>query len=161
LNYKIINNGNIANGFSFEIGNFFAVGTGVVDMTVGFNLMAPGATIDSVNLTQVGATANGGIASIGELVCLGGSVITCPSQDTRSLTTISSGSLTGSIHFDPVEEIGVTKNISAIGNGGFASISQIFETADQVPEPSFYGALVFGVALLLVHARRRKRTAEI
>jgi hypothetical protein len=162
LGYSIVNNGNIANGFSFQIANFFATGTGAVDMTVGFNVIAPAATISSVQLTQVGATVNGGIASIGELVCLGGAIIGCPSQNTRTVTTTSSGALSDNIGFGPVVEIGVTKDISAIANGGFASISNFIETVDQsaVPEPSFYGALTFGVAAaVFVYARRRKRAA--
>ena len=161
LSYSIIDNGNIANGFSFQIADFFATGTGAADMTVGFNVIAPAATISSVQLTQVGATFNGGIASIGELVCLGGAIIGCPSQNTRTVTTTSSGALSDNIAFGPVVEIGVTKDISAIANGGFASISNFIETVDQtaVPEPTFYIALLVGVVVTLVYGRRQKRTA--
>ena len=161
LGYSIVNNGNIANGFSFQIANFFATGTGAADMTVGFNVIAPAATISSVQLTQVGTAFRGGIASIGELVCLGGAIIGCPSQDTRTVSTISGGALSDNIDFGSVGEIGVLKDISAVGNGGFASISNFIETVDQtaVPEPTFYIALLVGVVVTLVYGRRQKRTA--
>jgi hypothetical protein len=114
-----------------------------------------------VQLTQARATINGGIASIGELICPGGTIKGCPSQDTATLTTTSSGALSGNSDFGPVGEISVRKDISAIGNGGFASISNFIEAVDQtvVPEPTFYGALTGGVAVLLVYARRRKKAA--
>jgi hypothetical protein len=63
-------------------GGIERIGSGAADMTVGFDVMAPAATISSAQLTQVGATSNGGVASIGELICLGGPIIGCPSQDT-------------------------------------------------------------------------------
>jgi hypothetical protein len=47
LSYSIVDNGDIANGFLSEIANFFATGSGAADMTVGFDVMAPAATIAS------------------------------------------------------------------------------------------------------------------
>jgi hypothetical protein len=99
------------------------------------------------------------IANIGELVCLGGPIIGCPVPDTRTLTTASSGSLSDNIHFNPVMEIGVSKDISAVANGGFASVSHFVETVNQVPEPTFYGAFIGGLVITLVYAGRRSRMA--
>jgi hypothetical protein len=161
LNYLTVNNGNIANGFLFQIANFFATGSETTDMTLGFDVTAPTATITSEQLTQVGSTFDGGIASIGEVVCLGGPVIGCPAADTKSLMTISTGNLSANLSFGAVREVGVSKDLSAIADGGFASISAFSETVDQItstPEPSFYGVLTGALALVFTFSKRRKKT---
>ena len=74
--------------------------------------------------------------------CPGGTTIGCPSQETVTLKATLRGALSDNIDFGPLGEISVRKDISAIGNGAFASISNFIEPIDQaVREPTFYGAL--------------------
>jgi hypothetical protein len=151
LSDSIVDGGNIATGFSFEMANFFATSKSAVDMTVGFGVMAPAATISSVQVISVGATFNRGVASIEEFVGLSGTIVGYPSQDTGTLTTTSSGApLSGNIDF-----------ASAIGNGGFAGIPNFIGTVDRIviPKPTFYVALVAGLAVTFAYARRRKHAA--
>jgi hypothetical protein len=161
VTYQTVNRGIDANGFTFQLTNFNASGSGSADMTLGFDVTAPAALIIDAQLQEVGSVLNGGTATIGEVLCLGGPVIGCPAADTKTLMTSWPTQPTDTINFSPVTELGVEKDISAVGNGGsgFASISIITETISQVPEPGFYGVIAAGMAGILMFAKRRRTTA--
>jgi hypothetical protein len=161
VSYMTVNRGIDANGFTFQLTNFNASGSNSADMTLGFDVTAPAALIDDAELQEVGSVMNGGTATIGEILCLGGPVTGCPAADTKTLMTSWPTQPTDSINFNPVTELGVEKDVSAVGNGdsGFASISIITESVSEVPEPGFYGVLAVGIAGILMFARRRRTTA--
>ena len=170
LAFSVVNAGSAAIGFNFQTGELTQVGVGAKDLSIGFDVTAPGPIITSGHLAQSGAAINGGVASIGETLCLGGDIAGCPKGSTRSLTTnagFGGTALTDSVTFGGVTEVGVVKDLSVMGTTAtsVASISLFQETFDQkssrtgVPEPGFYGLLAGGLAGIFMLAKRRKKTA--
>jgi hypothetical protein len=154
-------------GFDFATSQLFASATNSADLAISFTVaVTDGAKlIDSAEVTQTGVAIAGGIASIGETVCLGSPIVSCPSGNTRSMTTsagIGGTHLSDSITFSNQSVVGIAKDLSVVGNGGFASISLFSDTVNQAsaPEPGFYGVLAAGVAGIFMFAKRRsKKTA--
>jgi hypothetical protein len=155
-------------GFSFSTSQLFAAGTAAADLSIGFTVATTSGKklIDSAEVTQTGSAFGGGYGTIGETVCLGSPLVTCPKGDTLSMAT-SSGALgtdlSDSITFTNQSLVGISKDLFVTGGGtGFASISNFTDTVNQsaTPEPGFYGVLAGGLAGIFMFAKRRsKKTA--
>jgi hypothetical protein len=163
LNYGIAGTGN---GFNFLISNLDAAHSAYADMLIGFEVASStsGIDLDSASLLQIPGTHNGGIAGIGETLCLDGPAIGCPKTDTKGIETYESPfgtSLSDNISFGSVQEIGVAEAVSVLGNGGFAqvpSFTEVVGVVDPAPEPGFYGVLAGGLAAIFLLAKRFKKT---
>jgi hypothetical protein len=111
--------------------------------------------IESAALNMLGVTSGGGIASIVEEVCVGDDDKTCETGTPLYLNTIlgTGNDIYGdSVQFrSAVSEVYDYKDINIIaGPGGYASISVVTETVDQVgsvPEPATMGLGVLGILL--------------
>jgi hypothetical protein len=167
VTFTTVDNGLIANGFDFSFSLDATAnpdGTSQSnDVLIGFNvsITTPGTNlIASSNLVMNGAFIGTGIASIAETDCIGAPVAGCAAGNTVALTTSNSsfGSVPADgISFGGVNELGVSKDINvSSGTAGFASISGVNETVDQVliptPEPAsivFFGTMLLGVTALI------------
>jgi len=162
VTFIVVNNGLIANGFDFTM-SLDAGTTQTNDVLIGFDVsVTPGDSelIASSDLSMDGIFLGTGIASIAETNCVGAPLAGCPAGDVLSLSTSASsfGAVPAdSASFTGVTELGVSKDINVSGGAsGFASISGVDETVDQVsiatPEPAsivFFGTLLLGVTALI------------
>jgi hypothetical protein len=167
VNYTVVP-GTMGNyGFIFQTASLSASGSGAsADMSIGFDVAVTNGTklIDDAALSQAGSILGTGVSTIGETLCLGNTVLSCPAGSTRSLTTSQGAfgtALSDSINFPVQNYVGVEKDLFvASGAMGLASISTFTETfsQDTAPEPGFYGVLAAGVAGIFMFAKRRKKT---
>jgi hypothetical protein len=112
----------------------------------GLNSFITGVTVPS----GIGATSNGGSATISESVFGPGNVL---------LGTLNGP---GSLALGDVSSVTIRENLSVTGNNGTADIKVVpnYLTVDPLPspEPGFYGVLAAGVAGIFLFAKRRKKT---
>ena len=165
----IINNGMIANGFDFAMS--LDAGSGQTnDVQIGYDVTvtAPSTNlIASSSLSVLGGGAGTGEASVVETDCIGAPVSSCPAGDSFQLNSFSGvfNSSVSTNSFSGVTELGVSKDINVSGGTvGFASISGVTDTVDQVavatPEPAsivFFGTILLGLTAL-VRKKQVKRS---
>jgi len=170
ITFTTVNNGLVANGFNFEMSLDASTGE-TNDVQLGYNvsITTPGTMlIASSSLVMDGLGVGTGVASIAETDCIGAPIAGCPAGDSVALSTIASGVFSApsdSTSFAGVNELGVSKDVNVFGGGiGFATISGITETVDQVliptPEPAsivFFGTMLLGVTAL-IRKRQVKRS---
>ena len=141
--------------FGFNFGFPSVVGIDEDDYLLGYSVRTIGdpgpALIKDVSVTgALGASAGAGV-SVAELVCIGGTFSAagvCSSGNVEDLF-ITSGAATDSIDFDPVNVLGLIKdiNLNATTEGSTAQLTALFNTVSQttVPEPGTL--LLLGSAL--------------
>jgi hypothetical protein len=138
------------NGYLFSLP--LAAGPGQTeDATLGYTITDTGANSFITGVTMpsyIGATINGGSASVSESVFGPGNVL---------LGTLNGP---GSLSFADVNSVTIQENLAVTGNNGSADIKEVpdYVTLDPTPEPGFYGVLAAGVAGIFLFARRRKKT---
>lgn len=161
LMYTTVDNGTSAIGFLFGVALTAPAG-GAQSLGIGYNVTGP--DINDANLTMTGLSVvgPGASASIGETICPGHAIAGCMSSLPLSTFLIAGGPSQTSDHADfaPVGTLGVLKGVTVVGGSGLATISNFSETVSEVPEPGFYGALAGGLGVILMFARRRKKTAQ-
>jgi len=168
ITFTTINNGLVANGFTFEM-SLDANSGQTNDVNLGYNvsITTPGThLIASSNLAMEGLGIGEGVSSIAETDCIGSPVPSCPAGDSFALSTFASAfgsSPSDTNSFAGTTELGVSKDVNVTGGTiGFASISGVTETVDQVliPTPEPASIVFFGTMLLGVTAVIRKRQAK-
>jgi hypothetical protein len=147
-------------GFSFT----FSLNAGPTqdnDLNIGYTVTGPNITNNQLSMT--GGWITGGEAAVFETYCMA-AAIPCGGGTSGSLQVYSISGV-GSIYsagvsgFGPVTTLGVNKDIIVDGLGlGFAHISNITETVDQVstPEPASQGLIGLGLLGLVGVFRPRK-----
>ncbi len=139
------------NGYLFSLP--LAAGPGQTEnATLGYTITdtAANSFITGVSIpSYIGATLDGGSASISESVFGPGGVL---------LGTLNGP---GSLALGDVNSVTIQENLAvAGGNHGVADIKVVpdYVSLDPTPEPGFYGVLAAGVAGIFLFARRRKKT---
>jgi hypothetical protein len=175
--YTVVNNFPIDIGFTFTISGLAASSGQSNDVAISYLVaMLPGLLpqIISGHLAMTAATTGTGIANIGEVLNIGCGTSICPDVPgvsfAQALSTVVGGgndktndayqwAQLGPLDkkpFVPVSQVFITKDINVLGgSNGFASISIVQNTVDQVPEPITFSLL--GSGLLLVGFLRRRR----
>lgn len=157
-------------GFQFSAPWFAGPGQGQ-DSLIGYtvSVVGPGpafepgpALINDLTLFFNGVHTQNGAASVIETVCLGASLAPCPGGFLTPNPFVSSdGGEKPQEHrlVVPLQStIGITKDISLVGNAGTATISAVQNTFSQVPEPT--SLLLIGSGLLGLGLVRRIRKAR-
>ena len=172
VNYFTVDQGTASTGFQFTFSNLTVVGTQsndvlltyLVSMASGF-----GPTISSGHADFTGGASNGGAASVVENLYIGctGPCSSIPGVQAQKNFTLNQPNGASSFDYvwypaslgnEPgilVSSVYVTKDINVIANGGFASISQVKNTVDQIPEPMTMA--LFGSGLLILGITRYRR----
>jgi hypothetical protein len=175
--YTVVNNFPTDIGFTFTMSGLAASSGQTNDLAISYLVaMLPGLLpqIISGHLAMTAATNGTGIANVGEVLNIGCGTSTCPDVPgvsfSKALSTVLGGGnnktndsyqwaqlgLLDSKPFVPVSEVFITKDINVVGgSNGFASISIVQNTVDQLPEPITLTLL--GSGLLLIGSLRRHR----
>jgi PEP-CTERM motif len=120
------------------------------------------AKITSEHLSETGNFSGTGSAMVDETLCLGAAFSggSCAGA-TAALKTFSNTNgvvITDAINFAPVSIVGVRKDINTAGfSMGTATMSEVGNTVDQIPEPTTM--LLMGTGLLFagIFSRRSKK----
>jgi len=158
-----VNNGNSDIGFQFVF-SLAAGGQQTNDILLQYTVSTLSGLpkITSEHLSETGNFTTTGSAVVDETLCIGGAFSggSCAGT-TAALHTFSNSAgskITDSINFAPVSMVGVRKDINTSGGvSGFATISGVANTVDQVPEP--ITMLLMGTGLLFagIFSRRSKK----
>jgi hypothetical protein len=161
LTYTTIDSGPSAIGFLFGVALTAPAG-GVNTLGIGYTVTGSDITDAAVTMAGVSAIGPGSSASIGETICPGHAIAGCLSSLPLSTFLIAGGPAKTSdmTAFSPVGTLGVLKGLSVVGGTGLATLPLFSDTVSEsvVPEPGFYGVLTGGVGVVLMFARRRKKT---
>lgn len=165
----LINVGLVPNAFGFVFSfSLTATGTADKDLAIAYNVatLSGAPLIHDVAVTQTGFVTGGGLAHIGETVCLGSTWQACqnPVQlGTLDLAGTASDDLSNRITFTPVSLIGLIKDFN-VDAGAFpsttvniASITAVTNTVSQVPEPGTLLLIGSGLAGLGAWGRKKLR----
>jgi hypothetical protein len=158
-----VNNGNSDIGFQFV----FSLAAGVQqtnDILLQYTVSTLSGLpkITSEHLSETGNFTTTGSAVVDETLCIGFAFSggSCAGTTAALHTFSNSGGskITDSINFAPVSTVGVRKDINTSGGvSGFATISGVANTSDQIPEPTTM--LLMGTGLLFagIFSRRSKK----
>jgi hypothetical protein len=144
LDYSIIKMGTAAIGFSFS-GPINAGASQTNGVSIGYLVTGPGIIDARATISGTALRPTPGTGTITEDICPGGiALVGCSSP--LSLHVVSpSGPKVATANFSPVDEVAVSKTVTAIGNFNITSFDQTFS---QVPEPRTM--VLFGSGLLLI-----------
>jgi hypothetical protein len=158
----------VSDGTNFGFNFIFpsVVGIDEDDYLLGYTVATIGnpgpALIKDVSVNGTLGASAGAAVSVAESVCIGGTFSAagiCSSGDVEGLFISSAGPLGDSVEFDPVNIVGLLKdiNLNATTPGSTAQLTALFNTVSQtVPEPGTL--LLLGSALAGVAVWGRKKT---
>jgi hypothetical protein len=172
LDNPVIDMGEQDWGFDFNPG-LAVLGTSIMpsvsqDILITYKVVAMGTAIISDHLMTNAAAAGGGLGEVTETLTFCTALDVDPTLGTchefggnpLTVTTINPpSSLFNVAHFGPWTSMTVTKDmiVSSGMAGGFATMSQVRDSLDVVPEPGTWALLALG-GLLIGISRFRSRT---
>jgi hypothetical protein len=128
---------NRENNEGFDIHGIWSAGPGcAADGVFSYTVQSlSGKTIDDASLSITGSVIGGGFATVGETICIGGTLSNgCPPPAmSETLQAYLRDHPTDHITFSPTDMVDIVKDITVFGGTGFASISDVINTVAQVP----------------------------